>query len=139
VKRPLIGLLLVALVGALWLYGLVFFGVSCRDDCGDQGGRGVFLLLTLASPLGLYGALLAVRGTGDRTAAWLALSLCAAGAAVVAVFFLAAALEGFVSPDTSNSDPDYGTPAVYTVLGAVWSAIAWLARAIARRARRHAR
>ena len=74
--RPLGLLLLVPLAGALgWS---VLFATQCEVDCGDAGGRGLFLLVLLCTPPAALGLLLLVAtsrrragpGRGASSAAW---------------------------------------------------------------------
>src|SRR4051794_27030395 len=54
-SRPRIGLLLVGAVATVWICGGLLLTVGCGDDCGDEGGRAAFALMTLVAPLGVLG------------------------------------------------------------------------------------
>jgi len=146
-----LGLLLVGLVATLWLSSLLFFQYDCDYDCGDQGGRGVFLFLTLTSPCGAFGAVLIVaslvrdvRAGRPPAPAWrlaikgvrISLVLGTGVAALLTVAFFTVAFEGLLSPDFINSEPDYVTPAIYAVLAALWGGSAWFGRTAVRRTNR---
>jgi heme/copper-type cytochrome/quinol oxidase subunit 3 len=42
------------------------FTASCDYDCGDQGGRGLFVLVLLCTPVAALGVLLLAAGRSDR-------------------------------------------------------------------------
>jgi hypothetical protein len=60
--RPLGLLLLVPLAGALGWSAL--FETQCSYDCGDAGGRGLFLLVLVCTPPAALGLLLLVATSG---------------------------------------------------------------------------
>ena len=71
-RRPVGFLLLLPL--AATLVGGLLETAGCDYDCGDQGGRGYFILLLLCTPVAAFGLLLVgVRGLPSK--------LVAAGAA----------------------------------------------------------
>jgi hypothetical protein len=137
-----IGLLLVAGVAGLWIFAFLFLQTACGDDCGDQGGRGVLLVATLASPAAVVGARLIVSSTRAGLeagqppgSAWrlviraIMLTLaCGVGAATLAVlfFFITAAVD-VVAPDWYAQD-DQLAPLVYVLLAVASLAVAWLGR-----------
>ncbi len=58
-------LLVLPLVAAVaWSFG---FTTTCEYDCGDQGGRGLFLLVLLCTPPAAVGVLLLARANGRRS------------------------------------------------------------------------
>jgi hypothetical protein len=73
-------LLLLPLAGAL--AGSIAFTASCDHDCGDMGGRGLFILVLLCTPPAALGLLAIARTTSGSAAG------CLAGRAVVAVILL---------------------------------------------------
>jgi hypothetical protein len=58
-------LLLLPLVGAVvWSFS---FTASCEYDCGDMGGRGLFLLVLLCTPPAAVGVLMLATANGQRS------------------------------------------------------------------------
>jgi hypothetical protein len=58
-------LLLLPLVGAVvWSFS---FAASCEYDCGDMGGRGLFLLVLLCTPPAAVGVLMLATADGQRS------------------------------------------------------------------------
>jgi hypothetical protein len=58
-------LLLLPLVGAVvWSFS---FTASCEYDCGDMGGRGLFLLVLLCTPPAAVGVLMLATADGQRS------------------------------------------------------------------------
>jgi hypothetical protein len=58
-------LLLLPLVGAVvWSFR---FTASCEYDCGDMGGRGLFLLVLLCTPPAAVGVLMLATADGQRS------------------------------------------------------------------------
>jgi hypothetical protein len=53
---------------AATLVGSVIWSTSCDYDCGDQGGKGLFILLLLCTPLAAAGVL-ALAAAGRRSPA----------------------------------------------------------------------
>jgi hypothetical protein len=61
-----LGVLLVLplVVAVAWSFA---FTASCEYDCGDQGGRGLFLLVLLCTPPAAVGVLMLARAGGRRS------------------------------------------------------------------------
>jgi hypothetical protein len=58
-------LVLLPLVGAVvWSFS---FTASCEYDCGDMGGRGLFLLVLLCTPPAAVGVLMLATADGQRS------------------------------------------------------------------------
>jgi hypothetical protein len=58
-------LLLLPLVGAVvWSFS---FTATCEYDCGDMGGRGLFLLVLLCTPPAAVGVLMLATADGQRS------------------------------------------------------------------------
>jgi hypothetical protein len=58
-------LLVLPLVAAVaWSFG---FTTTCEYDCGDQGGRGLFLLVLLCTPPAAVGVLMLATADGQRS------------------------------------------------------------------------
>jgi hypothetical protein len=58
-------LLLLPLVGAVvWSFS---FTATCEYDCGDMGGRGLFLLVLLCTPPAAVGVLMLATANGQRS------------------------------------------------------------------------
>jgi hypothetical protein len=137
--RRWIGLLLIALVAALWVFAFLFIQLGCGDDCGDQGGRGVFFLVTLATPCAALGAGLIVasarreiRDGHPPGRAWklgvrgirIALALGILAMVLLSVALLAMAVAALISPETSDREQRYFAAGAYTLFAALWSATA---------------
>jgi hypothetical protein len=66
-RRPTLlwwsGLVLIVLFGLVVAAAALFFMTGCEVDCGDSGGRGMFALVVISTPLAAVGATLAWLGT----------------------------------------------------------------------------
>jgi hypothetical protein len=88
-----LGILLVLplLVAVAWSFG---FTATCEYDCGDMGGRGLFLLVLLCTPPAAVGVLLLARADGHRShrLARLVSRLIAAGVVLCTLVLVGAAI-----------------------------------------------
>lgn len=145
--RRVVGLLLIVVVAALGVYALLFFQFGCEYDCGDSGGRGVFLLVTLTSPVAVVGAWLIVNSTMQDARAgrppaplwklvvrviWVALVLAIVLSGLLALALFAMTVGAVVYPDSASFEGDDLGPAVYAIFGALWTGLTWLGWVAAR-------
>jgi hypothetical protein len=88
-----LGILLVLplVVAVAWSFG---FTATCEYDCGDMGGRGLFLLVLLCTPPAAVGVLLLARADGYRShrLARLVARLIVAGVVLCTLVLIVAAI-----------------------------------------------
>ncbi len=142
--RPLLrwlGLLLVGLVVSVWVSSMLFLWLGCSDDCGDKGGRGAFLLLTLLTPLAGLGTWLIVDSlaydlqSGRRPgrlwrpclkALRVALVMGMSVALLVALTLVALSGEAMLEALDAESRPDYSSAVILGVFACLWAGLGWL-------------